>query len=138
MFFLIMVINVGSCVPLPEREEEKQCDHGSTAVSGVFPEYTVRNLPSGYGGLHQCAHTKGSFFFFFFPNVNTCFESWCKFIESILNEVSLSLLFTDCLVCILIIKRDSWYVWLCCSIQCTRNDLCCFKRSIELLRGQIF
>ncbi|KAI3372816.1 hypothetical protein L3Q82_023273 [Scortum barcoo] len=29
------------------------------ALSGVLPEHSVPNLPSGYGDLHQCSHTEG-------------------------------------------------------------------------------
>lgn len=54
-----MAIIVGSGVSFLEREEEKQCDHSATAMSGVLQEYTAHSFPSGYGGLHQCSHTEG-------------------------------------------------------------------------------
>lgn len=47
---------------LLEREEEKQSNYSSAAVSGVLPEYSVHNLPPGYGGLHQCSHIEGSYY----------------------------------------------------------------------------
>lgn len=60
-----MVVIVGCGVSLLEREEEKQCDHSAAAVSGVLPEHSVPNLPSGYGGLHQCSHTEGHFSYYY-------------------------------------------------------------------------
>lgn len=57
-----MVVIVGSGVSLLDREEEKQRDHSAAAMSGVLPEYSVPNISSGYGGLHQCTHTEGSCF----------------------------------------------------------------------------
>lgn len=56
------VVAVGSGVSFLAREEEKQCDHSTTAVSSVLPEYSVSNLTSGYGGVHQCSHTEGKCF----------------------------------------------------------------------------
>lgn len=61
-FVLITVVIVGSGVSLLDREEEKQCDHSAAAVSGVLPDYSVPNIPTGYGGLHQCSHTEGNCF----------------------------------------------------------------------------
>lgn len=61
-FVWIFVVAVGSGMSFLEREEEKQCDHSAAAVSGVLPEYSVSNLPSGNGGVHQCSHTEGKCF----------------------------------------------------------------------------
>lgn len=57
----VVVVILGCGLSLLEREEEKQRDHSPATLSGVLPEYSrVPNIPSGYGGLHQCSHPEGS------------------------------------------------------------------------------
>lgn len=57
-----MVVTVGGGVSILEREEEKQRNDSAAAVSGFLPEFSIPNLPSGYGGLHQCSNIKGNYF----------------------------------------------------------------------------
>lgn len=59
-FILIGVVLVGGGMSLPGREEEAQRDHSAAAVSGVLPEHSVADVPTGHGGLHQCSHTEGN------------------------------------------------------------------------------
>lgn len=100
-FILIGVVLVGGGVSLPGREEEEQCDHSAAAVSGVLPEHSVADVPTGHGGLHQCSHTEGNsscmtacsdsrniikMYFFFKSNVNMANNEWpnvCKLIAFI-------------------------------------------------------
>lgn len=60
---LIVAVIVGCGLSLLEREKEKKCDHSAAAVSGVLQEHSVPDVPSGHGGLHQCAHVEGISFF---------------------------------------------------------------------------
>lgn len=49
----------GCGLSLLERQEETQCDHCAAAVSGVLPEHSDPEHPSGHGGHHQRSHTEG-------------------------------------------------------------------------------
>lgn len=56
-FFKLITFVVGCCLSILKTKEEKQCDYSASAMSGVLRKYSVSNLPSGYGGHHQCSLT---------------------------------------------------------------------------------